>query len=63
MENNLKSKYYVRTSKVTPGLKELIEKEKVLGQDHHIITREINLDELKILLDEEIFIAEIEGTI
>ena len=63
VENNLKSKYYVRTSKVTPGLKELIEKEKVLGQDHHIITREINLDELKILLDEEIFIAEIEGTI
>ena len=63
VENNLKSKYYVRTSKVTPGLKELIEKEKVLGQDHHIITREINLDELKILLDKEIFIAEIEGTI
>ena len=63
VENNLKSKYYVRTSKVNPGLKEIIEEEKVLGQDHHIITREINLDELKILLDEEMFIAEIEGTI
>ena len=53
----------MRTSKVTPGLKELIEEEKVLGQDHHIITREISLDELKTLLDEEMFIAEIEGTI
>lgn len=63
VENNLKSKYYVRTSKITHGLKELIEEEKVLGQDHHIITREINLDKLKTLLDEEIFIAEIEGTI
>ena len=63
VENNLKSKYYVRTSKVNPGLKELIGKEKVLGQDYHIITREISLDELKTLLDEEMFIAEIEGTI
>lgn len=63
VENNLKSKYYVRTSKVNPGLKELIGKEKVLGQDYHIITREINLDKLKTLLDEEMFIAEIEGTI
>ncbi len=63
VENNLKSNYYVRTSKVTPGLKELIEEEKVLGQDHHIITREISLDKLKTLLDDEIFIAEIEGTI
>lgn len=63
VENNLKSKYYVRTSKVNPGLKELIEEEKVLGQDHHIITREISLDELKTLLCEEMFIAEIEGTI
>ena len=63
VENNLKSKYYVRTSVVTPGLKEIIEEEKVLGQDHHIITREISLDELKTLLCEEMFIAEIEGTI
>ena len=63
VENNLKSKYYVRTSVVTPGLKEIIEEEKVLGQDHHIITREIPLDELKKLLCEEMFIAEIEGTI
>ena len=63
VENNLKSKYYVRTSEIIPGLKELIEEEKVLGEDHHIITREINLDELKKLLCEEMFIAEIEGTI
>ncbi|MEJ8751834.1 homoserine dehydrogenase [Lagierella sp. ICN-221743] len=63
VENNLKSKYYVRTSKVNPGLKELIEEEKVLEQNHHIITREISLDELKKLLCEEMFIAEIEGTI
>ncbi len=63
VENNLKIKYYVRTSVVTPGLKEIIEEEKVLGQDHHIITREIPLDELKKLLEEEMFIAEIEGTI
>ena len=63
VENNLKNKYYVRTLKVNPGLKEIIEEEKVLGQDHHIITREISLDELKTLLDEEMFIAEIEGTI
>ena len=63
VENNLKSKYYVRTSEITHGLKELIEEEKVLGQDHHIITREISLDKLKTLLDDEIFIAEIEGTI
>lgn len=63
VENNLKSKYYVRTSEITPGLKELIEEEKVLGEDYHIIIREISLDELKTLLDEEMFIAEIEGTI
>ena len=63
VKNNLKSKYYVRTSGITPGLKELIEEKKVLGEDHHIITREISLDKLKTLLDEEIFIAEIEGTI
>ncbi|WP_055078314.1 homoserine dehydrogenase [Lagierella massiliensis] len=63
VENNLKSKFYVRTSKVNPGLKELIEEERVLGQDHHIITREINLDELKTVLDDEMFIVEIEGTI
>ena len=44
VENNLKSKYYVRTSEIIPGLKELIEEEKVLGENHHIITREINLD-------------------
>ena len=61
VENNLKSKYYVRTSEIIPGLKELIEEEKVLGEDHHIITREINLDELKKLPCEEMFIAEIEG--
>ena len=63
VENNLKSKYYVRTSEIIPGLKELIEEEKVLGENHHIITREINLDKLKTLLGDEIFIAEIEGTI
>lgn len=63
VENNLKSKYYVRTSEITPGLKELIEKEKVLGQDYHITTREISLDELIKVLGDEIFLAEIEGTI
>lgn len=61
--NNLKSKYYVRTSEISPRLKELIEEERVLGLDHHIITREISLDELKKVIGDEIFIAEIEGAI
>lgn len=64
VENNLKSKYYVRTSKVSAELKELIEEEKTIGEDCHIITRDISLDELRSALgNEETFIAEIEGQI
>lgn len=64
VENNLKSKYYVRTSKVSDELKKLIEEEKTLGQDYHIITKEISLDELSSAIEvDEMFIAEIEGAI
>lgn len=64
VENNLKSKYYVRTSKVSAELKKLIEEDKTIGEDCHIITRDISLDELRSALgNDDDFIAEIEGQI
>ena len=63
--NNLKNKYYIRISNLPSQLKDLVEEEKVLGDDHHIITKEISLDELKNYIKDfdKIFIAEIEEEI
>ena len=63
--NNLKNKYYIRISNLPSQLKDLVEEEKVLGDDHHIITKEISLDELKNSIKDfdKIFIAEIEEEI
>lgn len=63
--NNLKNKYYIRLSNLPSQLKDLVEEEKVLGDDHHIITKEISLDELKNYIKDfdKIFIAEIEEEI
>ena len=63
--NNLKNKYYIRISNLPSQLKDLVEGEKVLGDDHHIITKEISLDELKNSIKDfdNIFIAEIEEEI
>lgn len=63
--NNLKNKYYIRISNLPSQLKDLVEEEKVLGDDHHIITKEISLDELKNSIKDfdNIFIAEIEEEI
>lgn len=63
--NNLKNKFYIRTSKISSQLKNLVEEENRIGQDHHIITKEISLDELKNSIKDldDIFIAEIEEEI
>ena len=63
--NNLKNKFYIRTSKISNQLKDLVEEEKRIGDDHHIITKEISLDELKNSIKDfdNIFIAEIEEEI
>ena len=62
VENNLKNKFYVRTCEVSSELKELIEKEKVLGDQHLIVTREVSLDDLRDALGDlsKVFLAEIE---
>ena len=63
--NNLKNKYYIRISNLPSKLKDLVEEEKVLGDDHHIITKEISLDELRNSIKnlDDTFIAEIEEEI
>lgn len=63
--NNLKNKYYIRISNLPSQLKDLVEEEKVLGDDHHIITKEISLDELRNSIKnlDDTFIAEIEEEI
>ena len=63
--NNLKNKFYIRTSKISNQLKDLVEEEKHIRDDHHIITKEISLDELRNSIKDldDIFIAEIEEEI
>lgn len=63
--NNLKNKYYIRISNLPSQLKYLVEEEKVLGDDHHIITKEISLDKLRNSIKnlDDTFIAEIEEEI
>ena len=63
--NNLEKKYYLRCQKVSDDLKNLILSEKIVGEDHHIITKKIELKKLTHAIDdlEGIFIAEIEEEI
>lgn len=63
--NNLKNKFYIRTSKISSKIKDLAEEEKLIGQDHHIITKKISLDDLENSIKDldDIFIAEIEEEI
>lgn len=62
VENNLKNKFYVRTSEVSPELKKLIEEEKIIDDDHLIITKKVSLDDLRDALGDlsKVFLAEIE---
>ena len=65
VENNLEKKYYLRCQKVSDDLRNLISSEKIVGEDHHIITKKIDLKKLTHAIDglEGIFIAEIEEEI
>ena len=65
VENNLEKKYYLRCQKVSDELKNLISSEKIIGEDHHIITKKIELKKLTHAIDDlkDIFIAEIEEEI
>ena len=65
VENNLEKKYYLRCQKVSDDLKNLISSEKNVGEDHHIITKKIELKKLTHAIDglKDIFIAEIEEEI
>lgn len=65
VENNLEKKYYLRCQKVSDDLKNLISSEKIVGEDHHIITKKIELKKLTHAIDglKDIFIAEIEEEI
>lgn len=65
VENNLEKKYYLRCQKVSDDLKNLISSEKIVGEDHHLITKNLRLNKLihTIAGLEGIFIAEIEEEI
>ena len=65
VENNLEKKYYLRCQKVSDDLKNLISSEKIVGEDHHLITKNLNLEKLIHAIGdlEGIFIAEIEEEI
>lgn len=62
VENNLENKFYVRTSEVSPELKDLIEEEKIIDDEHLLITRKVSLDDLRHALGnlDKVFLAEIE---
>lgn len=62
VENNLENKFYVRTSEVSTGLKDLIEEEKIIDDEHLLITRKVSLDDLRAALAnlDKVFLAEIE---
>ncbi len=62
VENNLENKFYVRTSEISSELKELIEEEKIIDDEHLLITRKVSLDDLRHALAnlDKVFLAEIE---
>lgn len=62
VENNLENKFYVRTSEVSTELKDLIEEEKIIDDEHLLITRKVSLDDLRDALGnlDKVFLAEIE---
>ena len=62
VENNLENKFYVRTSEVSSELKDLIEEEKFINDEHLIITKKVSLDDLRPALGnlDKVFLAEIE---
>lgn len=62
VENNLENKFYVRTSEVSTELKDLIEEEKIIDDEHLIITKKVSLDDLRPALGnlDKVFLAEIE---
>lgn len=62
VENNLENKFYVRTSEVSPELKDLIEEEKIIDDEYLLITRKVSLDDLRDALGnlDKVFLAEIE---
>lgn len=63
VENNIKHKFYIRTTEVTDGLKDIIDREKTSGENHLIVTKKVSLDKLKSAIEnfDQVFIAEIEG--
>lgn len=65
VENNLENKFYVRTSEVSPELKDLIEEEKIIDDEHLIITKKVSLDDLRHSLGnlDKVFLAEFEEDI
>ncbi|OFO61161.1 homoserine dehydrogenase [Peptoniphilus sp. HMSC075B08] len=62
VENNLENKFYVRTSEVSSELKDLIEEEKIIDDEHLLITRKVSLDDLRDALGnlDKVFLAELE---
>ncbi|SPY32188.1 Uncharacterised protein [Peptoniphilus harei] len=52
----------MRTSEVSPELKDLIEEEKIINDEHLIITKKVSLDNLRASLGnlDKVFLAEIE---
>lgn len=62
VENNLENKFYVRTSEVSSELKDLIEEEKIINDEHLLITKKVSLDDLRHSLGnlDKVFLAEIE---
>ena len=62
VENNLENKFYVRTSEVSTELKDLIEEEKIIDDEHLIITKKVSLDNLRDALGnlDKVFLAELE---
>ena len=65
VENNLENKFYVRTSEVSPELKDLIEEERIIDDEHLLITKKVSLDDLRAALGnlDKVFMAEIEEDI
>ena len=62
VENSLENKFYVRTSEVSSELKNLIEEEKIIDDEHLLITRKVSLDDLRDALGnlDKVFLAELE---
>lgn len=65
VENNLEKKYYLRCEKVSDELKNLISSEKILDENHHIITKKLSLKKLLHAIEnlDDVFLAEIEEEI